>query len=150
MTYELAKQLKDAGFVQENIRESEKIAFYAYCSLEDCCAHELHLIHHDNDEGGIVGNNYNHGSYSFWSINNKKDSDEYWNKIQSQYIFCPTLSELIEACPKEKNVNGTWGFQLYVDSGNWVAGYPYNINWRFKGSTPEEAVAKLWLALNKK
>ena len=65
-------------------------------------------------------------------------------------IFClaPTLSELIEACgddfeglTKVDKQNNWW-----VDRrGNWPDGEAI-----YGGSTPEEAVAKLWLALNKK
>ena len=57
--------------------------------------------------------------------------------------FLPTLSELIAAC-------GEKFFSLFLDCGQWrctASGYegfddPY--------STPSEAVARLWLALNKK
>ena len=67
-------------------------------------------------------------------------------------VYIPTLSELIEAVisvPKGKNM----GF--YSDGGNFVAwkrvtfendGNDYQGN----GDTPEEAVANLWLTLNKK
>jgi len=56
--------------------------------------------------------------------------------------FCdltPTLSELIEAC-------GDKFFELSKLSDGWVSSDHY-LNG--EGKTPEEAVAKLWLALNK-
>jgi len=66
----------------------------------------------------------------------------------------PTLSELIEACGEE-------GFRLTQMARGWLAekGEVYfsgNMVHRFEhaeykhGDTPEEAVARLWLALNKK
>lgn len=55
----------------------------------------------------------------------------------------PTLTELIEACGKK--------FKHLDKEGNkW---YAYNISGYAKdegGATPEEAVANLWLSLNKK
>ena len=62
------------------------------------------------------------------------------------------LSELIEACGEQKslglerNYGGMW--TAYKDTQLWndVDGYKYQA----RGTTPEEAVAKLWLDLNKK
>ena len=75
------------------------------------------------------------------------------------YLALPTLEELIEACPKEKD-GGTlcitsWGDTKDLDK--WMASYrklyPYESDddlLREDGETPTEAVAKLWLAINKK
>lgn len=60
-------------------------------------------------------------------------------------VFPPNLSELIEACGEgfdslgKKNVQGWWATHRNKNSLT-----------HFSGSTPEEAVARLWLALNKK
>jgi hypothetical protein len=65
--------------------------------------------------------------------------------------YAPTLSELIEAC----------GDSFYcvirgrgTMEGVWIASQmtspEFNLNKTSQGSTPEEAVAKLWLELNKK
>ena len=55
----------------------------------------------------------------------------------------PTLSELIDACGdgfwKMENQYGRWG----------VIGRDYKVLISVSGKTPEEAVAKLWLKLNK-
>jgi hypothetical protein len=66
----------------------------------------------------------------------------------SDYGDHPSLSELIEACGDnhfelERDwFNGTDKWRaLYWFEGNVKSGF---------GSTPEEAVAKLWIALNKK
>jgi hypothetical protein len=56
--------------------------------------------------------------------------------------YVPTLSELIEACGSDfreltRSLNSDW----------WAKGYNFKTEF---ASTPEETVAKLWLALNKK
>lgn len=56
----------------------------------------------------------------------------------------PTLSELIEAC-------GECNFTLAQSNSLWNAsGADGSSYWIKKGNTPEEAVTKLWLELNKK
>lgn len=81
------------------------------------------------------------------------------NKSNGDKTYEPNLSELIEACGYETK-NEPWGdgkfefcLQRYEDE--WGAGYKdpnYHESWDelITGSTPEEAVAKLWLELNKK
>ena len=67
------------------------------------------------------------------------------------YLF-PTLSELIEACGKDFGMlinmssDNKQKFEAYSDTdyGPSPSGLKGN------GATPEEAVANLWLALNKK
>ncbi len=131
MTYELAKQIKDAGFPQ----------------------------------GG--------GSYI------EEDGAEVWLDEESfdydSYCFEPTLEELIEACSKElisENLNTRITgfdrdskkdtehlFEIGWSGEAWYADYSFydsvamDINGKVLegwGKTPEVAVAKLWLALNKK
>lgn len=103
MNYELAKQLKDAGFSQHRVG-----------------------AHYSPDGGG----------YLIYD----------WAGLSDVDIAIPTLSELIEACGE--NFSSLihravyWSAKAVLngnDDGIWV-----------DGSTPEEAVAKLWLALNKK
>jgi len=79
-------------------------------------------------------------------------------------IACPTLSELIEACAakmaamntfEEKHWMEFW-FNYGYDNKvfEWAAGHAHGADRdeadqeNYFGSTPEEAVAKLWLALN--
>lgn len=95
MTYELAKELKDAGFPQ-------------YTGVD--CRHTPPAI---QTAGERV----------------------------EESVYFPTLSELIEACGNERiemvrPVLGLWEVRTS--------------EWKTNGSTPEEAVARLWLALNKK
>ncbi len=97
ITYELAKQLKDAGFPQKEITPS----------------HVREAMDYEQDE----------------------------------VVTFPTLSELVEAC-------GDRFHELHhCNKGNdpkkWWA-YSYNLAETGEGFTPEEAVAKLWLELNKK
>lgn len=103
MNYELAKQLKDAGFPQTPIFSKE--------------APHGHYVEGDidSDEGGIVSTN-------------------------SAYV--PSLEELVEGC-------GKW-IDLYGSKNAWYSSQYTALDNKeiFAGSTPAEAVAKLWLALN--
>lgn len=103
MNYELAKQLKDAGYEQKNS-----------CTV---CPHNL------LGNFPIYLNDILHYCYE-----------------AEELCYTPTLSELIEACGDEF-------FALSRLKEDWTV-----TKERFysNGSTPEEAVAKLWLALNKK
>jgi len=68
---------------------------------------------------------------------------------RSDRVYIPSLEELIEACPETTN-DGFLSLS-YVAQECWVAGYERQALlvpecW---GSTPAEAVARLWLLLNK-
>jgi len=74
--------------------------------------------------------------------------ERYW--IKEEVCYIPTLSELIEACGDDFqltkwDLNSNWiaSTEIYYDD----AGYQDDIG---KGKTPEEAVAKLYIKLNKK
>lgn len=122
MTYELVKELKDAGFPQHY--DSRWGRFYY---MYDASDNDQTLIQHQTD----------HVCYD-----NALDD--------SQLTFVPTLSELIEACgdclSHIKKYNGNWwavshcGHPEHEPGGN---------NLEMAEITPEEAVARLWLALNK-
>lgn len=104
LTYELAEELKDAGFPQEGNGEY----------VED------------------VGN--------------------YDEMGMTVVTYAPTLTELIAACGEklrylQRVENGGWVAGTY-DSHESGVGLPDSNVW--KGDTPEEAVARLYLALNKK
>lgn len=115
MNYELAKELKDAGFPQYG---------------------------HNYDEGGnrcIVQGRFIEG--------NAKDGG-----TLEGTAYAPTLSELIEACGEDfkylsKRDDGKWVGGNH--SGKIVHGEYTEHSYQF-GETPSEAVARLWLALNKK
>lgn len=100
MNYELAKELKDAGFPQE----------YALCKPRD-------------------------NAYLFGG--------------DKEAVFNPLLEELIEACecPRLLLMKSPWkGKTLWqaFDSDDTFSSE------QAEGSTPTEAVARLWLVLNKK
>lgn len=66
-------------------------------------------------------------------------------ELSSSAVYVPTLSELVEACggnfyilAREKHE--IWAAQDHGHFGRTIS----------EGTTPEEAVARLWLALNKK
>lgn len=77
-----------------------------------------------------------------------------WDYRDDEDVFLPTLSELIEACLSEKvddwfSLNENW----YEGSKTWRACMNHGVTRPEDdgyGSTPEEAVANLWLELNKK
>lgn len=74
---------------------------------------------------------------------------EEMEKSYDGWLIPPTLSELIEACGEDFNL------LIRVPDNTWEAGQGFNHVFKEKqigasGSTPEEAVAKLWLQLNKK
>ena len=120
MNYKLAKQLKDARFSQEGEKGE-------YCA-------------------GIA--------------------DDAGKETNYEVVYVPTLSELIDSCgdiilfklPKNNEWDikegGKWisaKSSVYVDSEYLCASKNF-IDTSFsgvKGKTPEEAVAKLWLELNK-
>lgn len=113
ITYELAKQLKDAGFQQGG---------------------DGYAIFEDGDKINV----------SFLGCGN----------IPSVYV--PTLSELIEACGEEEAkyktrfllktpFNGMWEAQFGEDMNDGSGFVPI----RVEGKTPEEAVARLWIELNR-
>lgn len=108
MNYELAKELKDAGFPQELGMGSD---YYI--------------------NGATDNRHY------------KQNTDPAVNDVK-----VPTLSELIEACGEEFHSLHRFkeGWQCRKPSEGW--GNDYEV--QSSGTTPEEAVARLYLALNKK
>lgn len=135
MTYELAKQLKDAGF-----QKPERPKGYS----------EMH-----NRPISIRA----------YTQNDDITPDDTF----AEAIYFPTLPELIDAIELKKHGNEVYtDFQLERISG-WGDHLPgennvFFINWRatknraaptfdsveVRADTPEEAVVKLWILLNKK
>lgn len=110
MTYELAQQLKDAGFKCEHRFDDKTRSFCLKCPFYE-------------DYQPYVG-----------------------PEREGMAEMCyPTLSELIEAC-------GENFYALWRSKNEWRASHKIGVlgdQDHEAGSTPEEAVAKLWLALNK-
>lgn len=114
MNYELAKELKDAGFPQY-VDESPNGRRYYFINEDN-----LSFIH----KGGPGTS----------SIDNAHDG--------SDIMLAPTLEELIEACPQFTRLFVT---QNETDCWRAESDHPECIGDAF---TPQEAVARLWLALN--
>jgi len=124
MNYKLAKQLKDAGFPQKWKDGKGEI---------DCPCR-------NRGKGNIMTQSEMDGSCG-----------------RNFEVYKPTLEELIGACGEinkkmwEEKEDGII-FALQDEQDGWLAG---NMgceeieNPKAEGKTPEEAVAKLWLELNK-
>jgi hypothetical protein len=105
ISYELARELKDAGFLQAGLGE------VAYVETA----------------GDPAASN----------------NPDYWQTVPRYYVS--TLEELVEACGKPM-----WLEAYDVDEFLWMAGRGKGGNTPLgRGATPNEAVARLWLALNK-
>ena len=127
LTYEDCKELKDAGFPQ-GIDIGDK--FYS-------------LIGHPRM--GIPIQQAENTSF----IKHTKEMNNL-----SQCVKIPTLSELIEACGKPNRKGNPYFRSIHqLTQKKWIA-YGWlkdNEDKIFaQGTTPEEAVANLWLELNKK
>ncbi len=131
MNYDLAKQLKDAGFPQPDQSEGDYSGHYS-CG----CA--------ERRANGTAGKQvYDCGNDRF---------------------YYPTLSELIEACgvyfysltnthhtnPRTDDAFPDWVAESSIARQPSPFSKEKDMNLGRLGDTPEEAVANLWLALNKK
>lgn len=92
----------------------------------------------------IKGNAY-HSAFTKLIYCKSNPNKQYPN---NEWLYAPTLSELIEVCGDK------FGMLLRLpgsDMGfaSWLAQSAYD-NFTGKGSTPEEAVANLWLQLHNK
>lgn len=129
MNYELAKELKDAGFPQTGRSDW-------YCGG--------HTYYDSYPEGE------RHEECAEKTILTRGDLYCDSASMTAEFpIEVPTLSELIEACGAEKD-----NFTLisFPSLGKWVATLD-SLTTGFgkgNGATPEEAVALLYLALNRK
>jgi hypothetical protein len=78
--------------------------------------------------------------------------EKVWNESKTDFEWVPVLDHLIEAC------GDGFGGLIRLRDGTWNAATPvitsevgyHNPQTECVGSTPTEAVARLWLALNKK
>lgn len=83
--------------------------------------------------------------------------DGNYTKDSKEGVFVPSLSELIEACGGKQNKEGE-SFVLWFGETEWHAGYTNYLSDDYiddyfgqgSGSTPEEALASLYLSINKK
>ena len=146
MTYELAKELKNAGFPQ-NFEPPfdfyypsipDKYKGDGYENPQHCSGQEV--------DSGCYGLGIYSGEIRDWAM-----SHEYDEQSVDVLIKIPTLSELIEACGDRF---------FFLEHRRDIPGFIFG--WRAqevgtdkgiaegRAPLPEEAVARLWLALNKK
>ncbi len=134
MTYELAKKLKEAKFPQGVNTEQQ-------------------MLREESDP-------YELNNRTMWIKYFNKD---YLEEMKDKIVYIPTLSELIEAfcgdvykvrySPTMSGLNRKWEsneFDKLINCGKyWEAHHFANGGIKAEGSTPEIAVANLWLELNK-
>ncbi len=144
MDYALAKKLKDAGFPQREdfILNNEVIDLKGvshseigfHCIYDSSCGEELEYL-----KKTPVKDWQGKGRATVYF------AKEYLESEEGKYltVYKPTLSELIEACGDRFNC-------LERMIGCWIAIYDGDAAYFIgEGITPEEAVAHLWLELNK-
>lgn len=143
LSYQDALDLKEHGFPQDV--HDFKLSTLAYCVKEECCGNELHLLHEDNDEGGITGNDYAHRIKAIWSLDTEEEKSAVKEKEKTNWVVVPSLEELIEACGEEF-------YSLSKSFDRWVAVYgtPGVATGLTEGSSPIQAVASLYCALHPK
>lgn len=135
MNYELARQLKDAGFEQRN----DLLDF----EFNKEPLHEVgyHLLR----ENGDSYDEFNDRTMYLYYF-----SEDYVKGEGTKYIvYIPTLEELIDACGDELHIisrNKQEGWSAYNHEEGY---YSEKTSIRTTGKTPTESVAKLWLELNK-
>lgn len=153
MTYELALQLKQAGFPQhrdliycledlktKNLRDVVVMMAFntggRHVTFEYSCVPEP--IPDDWSQGK--------GRFSFYFCKEYLNSEE----GQRRTVYKPTLSELIEELAKMKvSFELRQTYSVYKDEVFYVIEIPGQDDME-RCDTPEEAVANLYLALNKK
>lgn len=163
ISYELAKKLKDAGFPQKlNLLRSADDVYYIehkrdvalLFQRDDLGRHrtfDLSLLGYPETEPDY----WEQGKWRASSIFSKEYLESEEGK--SHTVYFPILSELIEACGKdfdslgmrtEPKVGYSEGYKKWGAS---CSSYWEGIFERGKtqGSTPEEAVANLYIALHK-
>lgn len=143
MNYELAKELKDAGFPQyeEFVMSAEDISPQSAHRYRDHRTFDLSLLGYPKSEPDY----YEQGKWRSSCIFSKK----YLESEDAETLYFPTLEELIEACGLDDFLAL---FQNMEEGENrWCAqsrpDYRKQAQSGF-GSTPTEAVARLWLALH--
>lgn len=158
ISYKLAKKLQGWNFPKPSDWEGK----YYFCECIACGLTslrepEIHLIHYDNDEGGLVGNDYGHR----------------FSPLDIKWVHNPSLAELIDACgteletklrstDSEHNIEGNTTLLFNLSQiihapgiNKWCAEFKHeNIptsSWiKGIGDTSDEALANLWLKVNGK
>ena len=140
MDYELVKKLEEMGFPQ-GLKEGDFI-YISSSKLEEI----------GKDEKGLLLRRVEIGCKLMINKDHQLNCGENRNQLcgyDGKIYKIPVLSELIEACGEE------FYQLLHKDEGGWYAAGKLHIdgimafNSFGNGESPEEAVAKLYIALNK-
>ncbi len=116
MNYDLAKELRDAGFRQWG-------------------EGQMFVLHESLPESDQLVSVISYREYV------------YAGETKHEKSYAPTLEELIEACGEKFEILGKNETAPNAPQEWFATGDEY---WREYGATPAEAVARLWLALNRK
>ncbi len=149
ISYELAKKLKENGFPQKEAQSWEDIneasPWENYMNTRNTEGR------HGTFDSSIIG--YPETEPDFFEQGKYRPSArfkrEYLDSEEGKRftVYVPTLSELIEACKLKLNPTETILLEIHTDG---AIARIHNYSWMSTGSTPEEAVALLYLELNKK
>ena len=128
LDYSLCKKLKDAGFKYPVLKQEGGAWSWNTSS---------------RDENTADGCFHCGDHFRFWD----ESGDILWSSLQSEFdvdcYYCPTLSELIEACVG----SGAMTINLTAEGCGVWWGTKQARKTFAEGQTPEEAVANLYLAL---
>lgn len=140
LDFETCKRLKEVGFPQPDLECDYLESKYAYRADDQ----ELQMFHHDNDEGGTVGNNYS---------NRLKDLLEEGIEL----IFCPQIEDLLREIKREKDFVILHYVGDKCDARAFNEGEVLAIDGLIQppgrfyiGDTPEQALANLYISLHTK
>lgn len=146
ISHELAKQLKDAGFPQENGSE-----YFVPSGIEYDNGYGEKKI---TDKDSLILNTdrvqsyYNDGIFYVGEYGNDNDLKYSINLL----VRIPSLSELMEACGDKFNFLQRGNNNQWLSTGGPIIhneGGPDWYKYVSEGSAPDEAVTKLYLALHK-
>ena len=92
-----------------------------------------------------------YGYLSFKTERTKKFPNKPYNFEGQDTVYTPTLSELIVACGDKFNNLHFFHYERKNLDNKWICNFndEFNADGDSEGTTPEEAVARLWLKLNK-
>ncbi len=130
MDYKLAKKLNDGGF--------PNLGIYNHNYVEEPLNDPLKPGWDKKSVCKYCGEEIKYSSNGSFTMNYAEGCS-----VVSDYRF-PTLSELIAACGDDFE---SLRMAYQVNEKYWIV-KRYTTDEFFKGSTPEEAVSLLWLALN--
>ncbi len=152
LTQELALELKKSGFLVQKIGKKGRMVGLHQYSTDYSNDDKGRLKYFCNDQCLFKDGN------SPENLSVGKHNEKYMQHCMEHEFYIPTLKELIEACGEgfetlrnSYKVDEWWtNIKLVTIVDGATGKTTETIEYKTKGSSPEEAVARLWLALNKK